>query len=471
MPDERLTGSLEDNILTMLVWDTQFASEIVLRVPVKLFSTRYYQWIAEQAISYLERFQKPAGTHIADLLEERIRRDEDGKLILRAIEEMERLAPLLQPAYVLTQLDHFIEARKLTQAIERAAAELNRDDLEKAKEALFALTPTLASNGSTGIWLHKPEEALGFLNTKEEDFFSSAVDALDDRRIRPARKTMTLMIAPKKRGKSWWLVNVGKANMMQFRKRVLHITLEMPEDQVAPRYLQSIFALTEDEAASLKVPRFMRDDIGRFSGIEYQEILAQSLRQETRRKLEEKIETLLLRPPLYIKEFPTGTLTIAQYNAFLDSLARRHNFTPDLVLIDYPDLMSINSESLRVDTGRIFRDLRGIAMARNHALCVVTQTNRMGEDAKLVVGKHVGEDYSKLATADTVLTFTRTAMEKERGLARILVEASRTRADGYIVLLSQSYATGQFALDSIPMFNQKVRDELARVTGTEKQES
>jgi len=81
-----------------------------------------------------------------------------------------------------------------------------------------------------------------------------------------------------------------------------------------------------------------------------------------------------------------------------------------------------------------------------------------------VRGRHVAEDWSKIGTADTVLTFSRTARERERGLARVGVEAARGAEDGYSVLIAQNYHVGQFCLDSVRMTPQ-VRQEVERETG------
>jgi hypothetical protein len=55
----------------------------------------------------------------------------------------------------------------------------------------------------------------------------------------------------------------------------------------------------------------------------------------------------------------------------------------------------------------------------------------------------------KLATADTVLTYSQTDAERKQGLARLFVAAARTEEDRFEILLSQNYEIGQYALSSI----------------------
>jgi replicative DNA helicase len=137
-----------------------------------------------------------------------------------------------------------------------------------------------------------------------------------------------------------------------------------------------------------------------------------------------------------------------------------------VLIVDYGDLMQISREHLRVDTGRAFVELRGIAMQRNMALVTATQGNRQSANARVVNHTHVAEDWSKIATADTVCTYSQTAEEKKIGLARILVSAARDARDQYLTLISQSYDTGQFCLDSIYM-SAYVQTEVDRLTGVE----
>ena len=62
----------------------------------------------------------------------------------------------------------------------------------------------------------------------------------------------------------------------------------------------------------------------------------------------------------------------------------------------------------------------------------------------------VSEDISKINTADNVLTYSRTEAEKELNLARLFVSNARNNRDGDTIVISQSYNTGQYVVDSTP---------------------
>ncbi len=169
-----------------------------------------------------------------------------------------------------------------------------------------------------------------------------------------------------------------------------------------------------------------------------------------RGKLEAKIDKwgARLLDHIYIKQFPTGQMTVPMLQAYLDNLEATQGFLPDLILVDYPDLMSISKDNYRLGLDDVYKALRGLAVTRNVALAVVSQSHRQAAKAKQVGAENVAEAYSKIATADTVITYTQTKGEQKLGLARLHVAAGRNDADKITVVISQQYGTGAFVIDS-----------------------
>ena len=455
-----LAGSLEDNILTLLVHSAEHAANIAIQIAPELFSTPKYRTIAQKAGDYLLVYGKPPGVHMRDLLETELTRGDDGKIFARHCDDMDALIPDLNAQYVLDGLAHFIASRKLAQAIEDADEHLRAGDLEGAERALYQRDTAQAS--SPGIWLHDAEAMLKWMNVSESDYFTSGIDALDVRGVRPARGELFLIIGAKKIGKSWWAIELGKQNI-QRKKKVLHITLENSEDVTAKRYIQALYAMTASKSETVRYPIFKRDQLGRFTTIDYDQRVAEGITAETAPHIAKKLRGLKTRSRLLMKQFPTGSLTIPQLTAYLDQLARNENFRPDLLVLDSINRMSINSDKIRTDLGQLAIKLRGVAVSRNIAIVTTTHSNRAGDSAKVVSGaQHVGEDYSLTGTADTVCTISRTKQERENGRARIFVDASRNAEDKWLAMISQNFMTGQFAIDSVYMAKH-VEQEIERL--------
>ncbi len=235
------------------------------------------------------------------------------------------------------------------------------------------------------------------------------------------------------------------------RKKVLHVSLEMSQTKVSQRYVQSLLSITKKEG-EVTYPYFKNTEDGIEMDINFRSVKRKSFRDpEIAKHIRDKLTAHkgLLASHLLIKDFPTGKLTIKQFESYLDYLDRFNNFHPDVILFDYPDLMQVGTGERREAIGTAFENLRGIASERNLAMVTVTQGNRLSATAKLVTEGHVAEDWSKIATADNVVTYSQTAQEKEIGLCRLFVSNSRNEEDKFSVLVSQSYPMGQFCMQSV----------------------
>lgn len=447
--EERLSGALQENILTLLCFSREFSKIIRHSLSPSLFESAQYKEIASRAMDYIDQFGEPVQEHLPDTLED-ILKGEDARKAQSYSKILDNLfisKDSVNGEYVISQLAKFVRQQNLKSAVIRAVEELEQGRVDAAESALQAGLQSQLMSFDPGTNLADPNKALRFLDIVE-DGFMTGISELDKHDIMPRRKELFLFIAPPKKGKSWALINVGKWALLQ-RKRVLHVTLEMSEARVAQRYMQSIFSVSKREA-HVKTPQFITEG-GQLVDLRYEEVERLTLEDPNiRSKLASKLKTKLKRsPPLMIKEFPTGQLTIAHLNAYLDTLERLHKYTPDILILDYPDLMNIDGKERRTETGKIYQDLRGIGVQRNIAIVTASQGNRESSKAKTITDDMVAEDYSKIAIADNVITYNQTPEEKKLGLARLYVSNGRNDEDKFTVLLTQSYAIGQFCLDSM----------------------
>ena len=470
MPDQNfLTGAMQESLLTLLAFDDVHAKTVVGQLDLKYFD-RPYRDLAEKIIDYRQRFRSPPGAaHLDDLFDAMLESgdQQNRTLIHNMLEGMVRQSKNLNAEYVSNRVTDFIRRQVLKDAVVRAGEAIgqggeNTDDrvaaiLEKAIKFREQST-------HLGVRLSSVDDTLGFLDHPAE-VFSWGIKQLDHYELGPTRKELLLYIAPRKKGKTWAMVHLGKMNLM-LGWRVLHISLEMSEQKISQRYLQSLFGVAKRPERST----FTHLDLDEFGNI-------QELRKDhrmprlhfadadIRRKLANKIKQGGARfNNLIIKSWPSGTLTTTRLNSYLDYLESAENFMPDIILVDYPNLMSIDAKNFRLELGRRLVELRGIADERNAAMVCPTQGNRQSQNAREVDESDVGEDISMVATADTIITYSQTKAEKSLKLARLTVTNARNDADGVGVLVAQDYATGQFCLDSSRLTN-KYDLALKRATG------
>jgi len=273
---------------------------------------------------------------------------------------------------------------------------------------------------------------------------------LDKRGFGPTRKELWLYIANTKKGKTFALMQLGKMAALH-RFNVCHISLEMSRERCAQRYYQGIFAISKRKE-TFRNTKFKKDKLGRITG--YDDVRVQpSLSYDDpniRKKLERRIDrhSSRLLDNLLIRDFPMGTLTINQLKAYLDNLEQSERFVPDLLIVDYPDLLKLDKDNYRLAIDEAYKDLRGMAGTRNMAVAVVSQAHRASAKSKQVGADNVAEAYSKIAHADTIITYSQTTQEAKLGLARLFVAGGRNDEDKIAVVISQQYGMGSFVIDS-----------------------
>ena len=198
-------------------------------------------------------------------------------------------------------------------------------------------------------------------------------------------------------GKSWALVALG-AQAVKMGYTVVHYTLELNEKYVGRRY----------DAC--------------FTEISVSEIM------EYRDEVKEKIENL--RGGLYIREYPAGQATVNTIHAHLEK-CKQQNINPDLVIIDYADLMtSKSSKEKRDKLDDIFTGLRGLATEMKLPIWTASQVNRSGAREEIIQGDRIAESYSKMMITDFAMSLSRNADDKENGTGRWHIMKNRYGADG-----------------------------------------
>lgn len=225
------------------------------------------------------------------------------------------------------------------------------------------------------------------------------------------RGTITTFIAPTGAGKSHFLVNAGAAALEQ-GFNVVYITLEMADYKIGLRF----------------------DSY--YSGIELNRV------QEYAVKVEE-VARAKAKGRLFIKEFPTKAATVQTIRSYLQRLQAIHNFTPDIVCVDYADLLrgSRGYSDKRYELESNYEELR--AIGQEFKLCVLTadQTNRSGLEMEVVTIGQIGESYAKATVCDLIMTVSRTMEDKQANTGRLFVAKSRLGRDGMIFPFIMNPAT------------------------------
>lgn len=453
-----LLGALQENLLTLVAFHDVEAKLIRNAVTPDLYGGPY-RVIAARCYDFIDRFDKAPKDHIADILSDKLDKKSGTGATLFAdiIESLHNTAPAINIPYVLSQLETFIKRQSLRSVAVDLTKALQKDTeqgLEEA-EALMAQAHTQQLTVfDSGLRLSNTKRALKFLDMQEASF-PTGIPELDRRGFGPTRKELWMLIANTGYGKSWGLIQLAKMAMIH-RLRVCHISLEMGEERVAQRYLQAMFAISKRKE-TFTVTKFQRDQLDRLTGFDDRRVTPRltlddpKIRTKLTRRMNKMNGRML--DNLFIKEFPGGALNVRKLQAYLDTLEQVEQFTPDLLIVDYPDLMDFDGEETRLALDALFKGIRGLAVKRNMATAVVSQSHRGAVKAKKVGIENVAEAFAKNTHCDVIMTYSQTEAERKIGLARLEVAKGRNDADKFTIAIAQNYALGQFVVDSALMVN------------------
>lgn len=115
------------------------------------------------------------------------------------------------------------------------------------------------------------------------------------------------------------------------------------------------------------------------------------------------------------------TLTVARLMEILDGWREREGFVPDVVTVDYADILAPEHPHMdpREREDVRWSLLRQVSQRYHCLLWTATQSNRDSQDRDTVQSKHASEDIRKTAHAVGVLGLHRTELEKRAGRCRV----------------------------------------------------
>jgi hypothetical protein len=207
-----------------------------------------------------------------------------------------------------------------------------------------------------------------------------------------------VLVAPAGIGKTWCLQSIG-AHLVKCGKTVVHYTLELNANYVGLRY-DTVFSGTPT------------------TNIKYY--------KEEVQKIIDKLDGKLI-----IKYYPTRSATVNTLSAHLKQMEIQE-IKPDAVIVDYADILKPTTfyKEKRHSTGETYENLRGIAGEFDLPIWTASQANRSSLEEEVIDATKIAEDYSKVMTADFVMSISRKVEDKIANTGRFHVIKNRFGIDG-----------------------------------------
>jgi hypothetical protein len=493
----------EEKILTGLIISDVFCRDISGLISKQTIETPYISKVVKWCQDYYEKHKEAPGVHIQDIFDV-----EKEKLDPAEQQAIEAILAKLSERYEFSDINEeyfkeealpFIDARELKYASSRANSLLELGRLGEAKE-VYKSYKEISIQTSGWEDPFSPDvirNHFADLQSKRNILFQlpGAIGSF----IGPfERNWLVGILAPAKRGKTFWAIEIVLQAIFARRKAVL-ISLEMNSQRIRKRIYNRLTVMS-NETKDYIFPVFdciknqenTCNKSNRKNGIRlldpegkkptYDPASPYRPCVECRGNQDfapstwfttNKIERMRIKKAVKLLEAQSlqlgyndslgSNLRVLSYPAFSANLKRvrsdiqtleEDGFIPDVIAIDYPDILA--PEDTRV-TGRdridqTWKTLKGMTDEMHCNIFAPSQANRGSFDKKNVTQTDAAEDIRKIANADLFLAINQTPQEKKASITRISKIASRDEAfDQFAsVIVLQQLALGQVCLDSYP---------------------
>jgi replicative DNA helicase len=420
-----ISDNTKRGCLYLLKKDIEFFSEIVPLLKPDYFDFPAYKNVFLGVRNYYDKYRKlPSDSVLPDFINTSVSGAVDNGIdyenTLAEINTIDKSC-LGDREFLLDTVEEFARQKAMDGAVRKAMVILNEEGDIAEVEELVKNALLVNRNVDVGQDYFEEVQARLLRSYQENNERKiSTVFATHDRHLEGglASKELAIVVAPPGVGKSLYLVNQG-ANAIYDGKNVLYVSLEMSQDKIAGRF-DSV--LTEIRNTDLKKPH------------------AQLKLKDRLNEVKTKTNGRLI-----IKEFPTGASNVNQLRALLVQLRLHKDFVPDLIIVDYLELLRPNRmiESEYQAQQRIAEELRGLAVEHKCLVWTASQTNRQARRVNIITDAELGDSYGKIRPADWVISLNQTQEEYDEGQMRVFVIKARDSKQHYLINIGIDYTTLQ----------------------------
>lgn len=500
----KVDTTIEQKILVGMVVSTKFLKGIQPMFSVEYLQNSYVKKVSRWIWSYFEKYKEAPGKTIEDIyaVEKDSLSDSEAELVSTLLTKLSKeyeQEAAFNSDYLLDQAVKYFTSRSLTVVSEKISAYTKVGDLENAQSALQSYRKVAKS---VSTWVNPFDK-----DCIREVYDAKVVGDETDQLFKfPGvlgsyfggfeRSWLVSLQGPEKRGKTWWLQEFGFQALFN-RLKVAIFTLEMPKTGFLHRGYKRITALSHPRYGKDEVVypcfdcaknqdssctrmdrenriRLLSADGERPSSIEstpsgysvctkcrgtrdfatstwYEYIKRDKM---TFRNLSRQLRGIqtMYGDRLRVKIYPTFSANLATIMNDLDTLEYTEDFIPDVVIIDYADILAPEDRRTegrdRID--ETWKSMKRLASERHILVVTATQAGRSTFEKRSVRATDTSEDIRKLAHVDAMLSLNQLPVEKDQGIMRLGIIVHRWKEFNELrsIVVLQQLDMGQTLLDS-----------------------
>ncbi len=500
----KVDTNIEQQILIGMIVSTTFCRDVLPMIDYEYFQTSYSAVIARWCMEYYTKYQEAPGKSIKAIFEseQQYLKETECSLIEQFLQNLsdkyieEEDEKKFNNAYLLDKSLEYFKERALVNTATKTQLLIDAGKIDEAEKTIqnYQQVAKAISNWIDPFEVNYVDKAFDskIIDEDSEDvIFSFAGDL--GKLIGPLERGWLIgFLAPMKRGKTWYLQETALQAAMN-RLNVVMVSLEMGNKGLANRIYHRLTALgatkegyiypcfdckyNQDDSCSKpertnkvkmqlsedrKKPRFealpnykscvVCRGTNSFSASNWYEVIKRDAISLYKVKKQIKGFVEMHGHGLRIKAYPAYSANLSTIKRDIDILEYADGFVPDVIVIDYADILSPESKYSegreRID--ETWKALKNLAATRHCLVVTASQSNRATLNSKNVRAIDTAEDIRKIAHVDAMYTLNQTSDEKREGVIRVGCATHRWQEFNEVkhVTVLQQLALGQVVLDS-----------------------
>jgi hypothetical protein len=269
------------------------------------------------------------------------------------------------------------------------------------------------------------------------------------------RGDLSSVLSTSKAGKSFEAMGVS-FSALAYSRKVLVINLEMRDVELRQRYWRGLVNAPM-VSGPVSVPFFrpdkeMTEDLNDdrvMWRVDHKILNMQGVAFDNTDKIMDIAHMRYKGGDIKLMSLPSYTTSWSDIESILDNLEYYDSWIPDLLVVDYFDLMASKETEFRHKINDIWSFGRKVALSRGIHIHTVSQSNASGNNGAEISLDSISEDQRKKSHVSLLYGMWATDADREAGIVRVKRLVGRGKPetyDGAVIL--QSLDTGQFLVDS-----------------------
>ena len=458
------------------------------------YSARIIKWIK----SYYSHYDKAPGRYIEDIFNQNKKDIEEAEAtlisrLLESLSEEYETAKQFNSKYIIDKSLNYLTERALKTHKDNIDRCIETGKFKKA-EAIIANYKKITQVTSKWINPFDPKQINATFENDGDKLFKLP-GVLGDLIGWFEREYFVAIVAPSKRGKSWFLLELAVQSVIN-RFKVVFISLEMNDRRIKNRFYRNLSSSIENKT-KIQYPCFdcfsnqigdcdrrertnsiqlikdgddplpIHDEKMKYRPCTYCRTNDPSYyipatwfeideRQEfnlnTIRKKIKKTGKMYGDNKIRFLAYPRFSASITDLERDLDILEFTEEFIPDVIITDYIDIFkpSDNTGEYRHNIDQLWTHHARMASQRHALVITANQASKKSWDAQNVLASDSSENYRNSAHVDIMLTLNQKDEEKKMGVMRVAVVTHRDREfhQKDDVKILQQLSAGQILIDS-----------------------